>query len=253
MYADLSLHCSYMGFFLFVLLQSMANMYCTLSKVFGQIGLIKQCRPISDAAELGIWSLIKSYTVCNSSKQYLDISTDRKMDLFKVWTNLIRCPITYAWVTFAPDELRYICLPFSVRFFRHRRWPWATGYGVYVYIVYEQSAISCTGFRRRTDAKPYEDRVEIVRKSCNHRAVSPASARKSRGFHAGARGDRMVTIRSSSSFGRSGLQWSPAQLAFYVNLHRAVIGPSATLTGRWRPDIDLRKMLTGLLPSPVLP
>ena len=37
-----------------------------------------------------------------------------------------------------------------------------------------------------------------------------------------------------------------SQLAFYVNLHRAVIGPSATLTGRWRPDIDLRRMLTGL-------
>ena len=37
------------------------------------------------------------------------------------------------------------------------------------------------------------------------------------------------------------------QLAFYVNLHRAVIGPSATLTGRWRPDIDLRRMLTGLV------
>ena len=38
-----------------------------------------------------------------------------------------------------------------------------------------------------------------------------------------------------------------SQLAFYVNLHRAVIGPSATLTGRWRPDIDLRRMLTGLI------
>ena len=35
------------------------------------------------------------------------------------------------------------------------------------------------------------------------------------------------------------------QLAFYVNLHRAVIGPLATLTGRSRPDIDLRRMLTG--------
>ena len=35
------------------------------------------------------------------------------------------------------------------------------------------------------------------------------------------------------------------QLAFFVNLHRAVIGPSATLTSRWRPDIDLRRMLTG--------
>ena len=40
--------------------------------------------------------------------------------------------------------------------------------------------------------------------------------------------------------------WSPAtQLAFYVNLNRAVIGPSATLTGRWRPDIDLCRLLTG--------
>ena len=41
--------------------------------------------------------------------------------------------------------------------------------------------------------------------------------------------------------------WVLTQLAFYVNLHRAVIGPSATLTGRWRPDIDLRRMLTGLV------
>ena len=38
-----------------------------------------------------------------------------------------------------------------------------------------------------------------------------------------------------------------SQLAFYVNLHRAVIGPSATLTGRWRPDIDLRRMLTEIV------
>ena len=38
---------------------------------------------------------------------------------------------------------------------------------------------------------------------------------------------------------------STSQLAFYVNLHRAVIGPSATLTARWRPDIYLRRMLTG--------
>ena len=37
-----------------------------------------------------------------------------------------------------------------------------------------------------------------------------------------------------------------SQLAFYANLHRAVIGPSATLTGRWRPDKDLRRMLTGI-------
>ena len=37
------------------------------------------------------------------------------------------------------------------------------------------------------------------------------------------------------------------QSAFSVNLYRAVIGPSATLTGRWRPDIDLRRKLAGSL------
>ena len=36
-----------------------------------------------------------------------------------------------------------------------------------------------------------------------------------------------------------------AQLAFFINLQRAVIGPSATLTGRYRPAIDLYRMLTG--------
>ena len=37
------------------------------------------------------------------------------------------------------------------------------------------------------------------------------------------------------------------QLAFFINLQRAVIGPSATLTGRWRPAVDLYRMLTGKL------
>ena len=41
-------------------------------------------------------------------------------------------------------------------------------------------------------------------------------------------------------------QGASSQSAFYVNLYRAVIGPSATLTGRWRPDVDLRRMLAGL-------
>ena len=35
------------------------------------------------------------------------------------------------------------------------------------------------------------------------------------------------------------------QLAFFINLQRAVIGPSATLTGRQRPAIDLCRMLIG--------
>ena len=38
-----------------------------------------------------------------------------------------------------------------------------------------------------------------------------------------------------------------SQSAFYVYLYRAVIGPSGQLTGRWRPDVDLRRMLAGIL------
>ena len=43
---------------------------------------------------------------------------------------------------------------------------------------------------------------------------------------------------------KGSVQWN-AKSAFYVNLYRAVIGPSATLMGRWRPDVDLRRMLAG--------
>ena len=34
----------------------------------------------------------------------------------------------FAWFTFAPDTVRYICLRFSVRFWGHRRWLRATAY-----------------------------------------------------------------------------------------------------------------------------
>ena len=47
-------------------------------------------------------------------------------------------------------------------------------------------------------------------------------------------------------FFHKGQAIAPSQLAIFVNLHRVVIGPSAILTGRWRPDIDLHRMLTGL-------
>ena len=40
-------------------------------------------------------------------------------------------------------------------------------------------------------------------------------------------------------------QQTTTQLAFYINLQRTVIGPSATLTGRKRPAIDLCRMFTG--------
>ena len=53
--------------------------------------------------------------------------------------------------------------------------------------------------------------------------------------------------RSRREVGASVDYGHSSQLAFYVNLHRAVIGPSATLTGRWRPDIDLCRMLTGFM------
>ena len=42
-----------------------------------------------------------------------------------------------------------------------------------------------------------------------------------------------------------GYAMEPTQLAFYINLQRAVIGPLATPTGRERPAIDLCSMLTG--------
>ena len=54
------------------------------------------------------------------------------------------------------------------------------------------------------------------------------------------------TILEVSKHGHFMIYHIHSSLAFYVKLHRAVIGPSATLTGRWRPDIDLRRMLTGL-------
>ena len=45
----------------------------------------------------------------------------------------------------------------------------ATGYDVYVYIIYGHRAISCIGHRRRAKDKAvrrlYEDRAEIVRGS----------------------------------------------------------------------------------------
>ena len=58
--------------------------------------------------------------------------------------------------------------------------------------------------------------------------------------------DLFVDGLESLHASRTYICFTLSQLAFYVNLHRAVIGPSATLTGRWRPDIDLRGMLTGL-------
>ena len=39
------------------------------------------------------------------------------------------------------------------------------GYDVCVYNSYTHRSISCSGFRRRCESEPYEDRREIVRKS----------------------------------------------------------------------------------------
>ena len=40
----------------------------------------------------------------------------------------------------------------------------ATGYDVYVYIIYGHRAISCIGHRRRTNTKPYGGCTEIVQR-----------------------------------------------------------------------------------------
>ena len=55
----------------------------------------------------------------------------------------------------------------------------------------------------------------------------------------------MLVQADNTAINRNSKKAIIPQLAFFVNLHRAVIGPSATLTGRCRPDIDLRRMLTG--------
>ena len=80
------------------------------------------------------------------------------------------------------------------------------GFVVFVCTVYEQSAISCKGFRRRTGTKPYGDLAEIVRKSCSHRAVSAVSY----GNHTepmrlpyGGRAEITVTVQSSCRFRHS--------------------------------------------------
>ena len=41
----------------------------------------------------------------------------------------------------------------------------SVGYDVCVYNSYGHRAISCSGFRRRSESEPYGDRREIVRKS----------------------------------------------------------------------------------------
>ena len=52
----------------------------------------------------------------------------------------------------------------------------ATGYDVYVYIIYGHRAISCIGHRRGAKDKAvqrlYGDRTEIVRGSYGDRAIS---------------------------------------------------------------------------------
>ena len=62
-----------------------------------------------------------------------------------------------------------------MRFFGHRRWLRATGYGICVHIVYGHRAISSTGPRAANRVNPYRDSAEIVRKSCNVSAVAVQS------------------------------------------------------------------------------
>ena len=52
-----------------------------------------------------------------------------------------------------------------------------------------------------------------------------------------------VTRNLNVRFADKEKKYSPASILRKST--SGVIGPSATLTGRWRPDIDLRRMLTG--------
>ena len=51
----------------------------------------------------------------------------------------------------------------------------ATGYGIFVHIIYGHRAISYMGPRGQPGVNPYRDCAEIVRKSCNVSAVAVQS------------------------------------------------------------------------------
>ena len=102
------------------------------------------------------------------------------------------------------------------------------GYGVCVHIVYEHRALSCTGFRRQTEAKPYGDYAEIVGKSCCHRAVSAASARKSYRARATSvrrsRRDDTVTVRFPYDLCSLCSFWHSCTKTVQIHISACVVG-----------------------------
>ena len=83
--------------------------------------------------------------------------------------------------------------------------------------MYEHSAISCTGFRRRIEAKPYANRVEIIRKSCSYRAVTESHRARATSVRR-PRGDGTVTARFPYDF-RSSCSFLAYVYKMYTNSH----------------------------------
>ena len=84
-------------------------------------------------------------------------------DLQKVRTSkLLKA---FAWVTIATVVICFVCLQFSVRFFRHQRWLQATTY------VFTLLTITMQFLLATDQTKPYRDLMEIIRKPHSHAVI----------------------------------------------------------------------------------
>ena len=84
---------------------------------------------------------------------------------------IITKKLIYASVTFATVVVRFLCLRFSLRFFRHRRQLKATTY------VFSLLTITLRFLRRQTRTKPYRDLADIVRQPQGYRTIIVLSLR----------------------------------------------------------------------------
>ena len=84
---------------------------------------------------------------------------------------LILFKVSNASVTFATVVVQFICLRFSLRFFRHRRRLLATTY------VFTLLTITLRFLGRQTRTKPYRDLADIVRQPQGYRTIIVLSSR----------------------------------------------------------------------------
>ena len=80
--------------------------------------------------------------------------------------------VSYASVTFATVVVRFSCLRFSLRFFRHRRRQYATTFA-FTLLTITLRFLSAT-----TRTKPNIDLADIVRQPQGHRTVIVLSSRQ---------------------------------------------------------------------------